>query len=105
MKGLSKRDMHTLNEQRRRDSIKVTNLYLHITCMLHACYMHSIKYYEHVLKKYYPWETYIILSKCQVAIIIIRPHWHVYTGPGKRDLYTSVWLSFTIPIIYPFAKH
>ena len=25
IKGLSKRDMHTLNEQRRRDSIKVRN--------------------------------------------------------------------------------
>ena len=27
MKGLSKRDMHTLNEQRRRDSIKVSYTY------------------------------------------------------------------------------
>ena len=36
VKGLSKRDMHTLNEQRRRDSIKVRVSSCVYTCTLDA---------------------------------------------------------------------
>lgn len=45
MKGLSKRDMHTLNEQRRRDSIKVSNF-------LHTCTCTRVIHSWHVLELY-----------------------------------------------------